>query len=95
MLKNAIVFGTREFSEIPVDPAGECRYLSEIKPCKSEGLARGTGVLLSNTSIICLQVWDNLGKLRLNPDRSGWLECTLTEKQCLMMSWRPIRLLVG
>gem|GEM_PF-3334262 len=44
-----------------------------LKPCKSEA-RKSTGTRLSNTSIICLTVWDILGKLRLNPDKSYALE---------------------
>ena len=36
--------------------------------------SQDTGKMLSNTSIICLWVWDNLGKLRLIPDRKIVLE---------------------
>ena len=56
---------------IPVDPAGGCCYESAIKPCKSE---RKLGELLSNTSIICLEVQDTLGKLRIILDRGIILE---------------------
>jgi hypothetical protein len=37
--------------------------------------SQDTGRLLSNTSIICPQIRDNLGKLRLNTGRGWRLEC--------------------
>ena len=36
--------------------------------------SQDTGKMLSNTSIICLWVWDNLGKLRIIPDMKIVLE---------------------
>ncbi len=50
--------------------------------------------LLSNISIICLQVRDTLAKVRLNPDSGLVLGCSFHQKQCLKMSRYPIRLLV-
>ena len=44
-----------------------------LKACKSQA-RKSTGTRLSNTSIICLTVWDILGKLRLNPDKNYALE---------------------
>ena len=57
--------------------------------------SQDTGKLLSNTSIICPWVPDNLGKLRLTRDREILLECVFPQKQCPRMSWRRISLLVG
>ena len=57
--------------------------------------SQDTGVMLSNTLLICPQVWDNLGKLRLNPDGRIVLERIFFKKQCLRMRQRLIRLLVG
>ena len=41
---------------------------------------QGLGKLLSNTSIMYPDAWDNLGKLRIIPDRSRILECSYTER---------------
>jgi hypothetical protein len=54
-----------------------------------------TGRLLSNTLITYLKVWDNLGKLRIKPDRGKSLERNYLETQGLKMGQRRIRLLVG
>ena len=64
--KSASNLNKRPKGLIPVDPAGGCCYWDPIKPCKS---SRKRGKLLSNTSIICPTVRDNLGKLRVIPDR--------------------------
>jgi len=55
-----------------------CRYLDSTKACKSGGL-RVTGKMLSNTLITCPMVRDNLGKLRVIPDRRSILGCSFSE----------------
>ena len=87
-----IVSETLHILLIPVDPAGDCCYWGSTKPCKSGSNA---GVRLSNTSIICPQVGDTLGKLRIISDSRGHLEGVLCERQRLRMSRRLIRLLAG
>ena len=62
---------------IPVDPAGGYCFWSSIKSCKSE---RKFGERLSNTWVTCPMVWNNLGKLRVIPDRVILLECVLLER---------------
>ena len=52
------------------------------------------GERLSNTSIICPMVWDNLGKLRVILDMRLILEGSFFERLRHRMSRRLIRLLV-
>ena len=55
---------------IPVDPAGPDCYRGGAKPCESAPLAMlGCGARLSNMWLTYPQDGDNLGKLRLIPDR--------------------------
>ncbi len=54
---------------------------------------QGHGKLLSNTSIIFLEVRDKLAKVSIRAGKEWILEYSIPQRQRLKMSRRPIRLL--